>query len=289
MKIGIISELTHKENYSDNVLYKILRRFNIPLRKIYFNEFKLLCIKHKNKKSIVCECDIINYKNAEPIYNIDVIAAEIPYSKAELKEFSDNYLKKCMINCLNSLRRMGIERILFTDGIKEIYATEQLSREMLGGEFSKAVLCNISEIVKGASLKCGINSAEERLGIVCTQYSKNLIYIMKQLVTEVKFIRIYTNESSKLSEICAEFYNSYGIFIEVFEYKDICSVNDTIVCDLDRGVLIIGRDVVIDDIKYCSNICKYEIKDIELIDIIDEKADEFQIKYCKAGKNRLTI
>lgn len=290
MKIGIISEIVHEKKTSFGFLERILSGLDIPYKAVCEKNFDLVCVQQGKKKSIVPKQEVFDFLKAdELLYEIEVTALELPYSGKEFDGVSDKLLKKYMYSALKKLKNFGIEKVVFTDEIKNVYATENISREILGRAFSGSVVCSLCELIKKLSAKCGINPLKAQFAVISKLYTPELYEILKTLVYDVGYIKIYTDDISHYLRVCENLYERFGIVADVYDYKTVNEINDLIICDFDSDLLKIGRDIIVNDVKYKINCDDYNIKDIEILDLINEKPKNFGIKYCISGKNRLTI
>lgn len=200
----------------------------------------------------------------------EIVVAKIPFWEEEIQKAS-GLIKRAE----KKLRRFGAEEIIYEKSLKE--TPFDLSRV-----FYKLA-------ARGTRILAKRFEAGEPfcLGIKKKIPDFKVLYLIKELIYDVKSISVFTEDQREALKIQGQIMEEFGATVEILPYdlygRDFVTVN------LDENEIVIFGKVACKDFVVKTENFGYDIDSLELFSLQNGNFKEAVIKSCICGKNKLTL
>ncbi len=200
----------------------------------------------------------------------EVIVAKIPFWEENIKKAS-GLIKRAE----KKLRRCGAEKIIYEKSLKE--APFELSQVFykLAGKGTKI----LARRFEAGTPFC--------LGIKQKTPDFKSVYLLEELIYDVKKISIFTGDKRNALQIQGQIMEEFGATVEILSYNSY--EREGMAINLDENEIVIFGKVVCKDFTVKTESFGYDIDSLELFSLQNGNFKEAVIKSCLCGKNKLTL
>ncbi len=200
----------------------------------------------------------------------EIVVVKIPFWEEEIAKAS-GLIKRAE----KKLRRYGAEEIIYEKSLKE--TPFDLSRVFyeLAAQGTKI----LAKRFEAGEPFC--------LGVKQKIPDFKVLYLIKELIYDVKNISIFTEDKENALEIQGQIMEEFGATVEILPYD--LYERDFVTVNLDENEIVIFGKVVCKDFVVKTENFGYDIDSLELFSLQNGNFKEAVIKSCLCGKNKLTL
>ena len=200
----------------------------------------------------------------------EIIVAKMPFGEEEIAKAS-GLIKRAE----KKLRRYGAEEIIYEKSLKK--APFELSQVFykLAAEGTRI----LAKRFEAGEPFC--------LGIKQKIPDFKVLYLIKELIYDVKSISVFTEDQRETLKIQGQIMEEFGATVEILPYNSYERKGMTI--NLDENEIVIFGKTVCKDFTVKTENFGYNIDSLELFSLTNGNFKEAVIKSCLCGKNKLTL
>ncbi len=209
----------------------------------------------------------------------ELIIVRIPYTINEIDKISPRRIERAALKAEKILKKSGADKIIFSNLLRKYsgVATDSINQ---------IFYTLIPHCIRSIAPKCNIFSPDCRICIKTAEMDRITERLATELCYDTKKLIICTPDSHDAESFQEWFYDETGFFAEITGKY---TADAEIMIDLYQPSVRIGRDVLIDGIRFDFDMNGCDVNFLEVAACIDGFTPSDKISAWMMGKKKLTL
>ena len=215
----------------------------------------------------------------------EMVAVRVPYSGKQIQRRPSKRVIKSISKAKKILEKLGIEKILFSELIKEHVDLSEFS--VKESQKDEKFLLTVPLCIRRFSTRCGFVLPAEKICIRASKMDRITEYLLRELCFDARTIVLCVENPKGADMVCEKLFDDFGLMVQLAE--NFSEAYADILIDTKTPSVRIGRDLVIDGAELDFEMNGICVDSMEVAACLSGFDPSMKVKAFFSNKKKLTL